>query len=125
MGTVRHCRSIVALGALGTSVLVAGPACAGEASGSVQPRQIVSRSGSGALFDIRHIAPSVVGASAKADPDAISETAPDDPVDNEKIKLGWIYRPMDSGPQFQIGALGGRTGAVKKPLVHVAMDWAF
>ncbi|WP_148626510.1 hypothetical protein [Novosphingobium sp. BW1] len=46
-------------------------------------------------------------------------------ADTEKIKLRWQYAAGEDGPRFEIGSFGSRKGAMKRQLLHVALDWEF
>ncbi|WP_226635700.1 hypothetical protein [Novosphingobium profundi] len=46
-------------------------------------------------------------------------------ADAEKIKLRWQYATGEDGPRFEIGSIGSRKGAMKRQLLHVALDWEF
>lgn len=76
-------------------------------------------------FDVRHVG-WLKTSSAAADTlssDALSVR--DEAYRRQKVKIRWIYQPLDGGPQFEIGTYGSRKGAMKKKLIHVALDWSF
>ncbi|MCJ1959728.1 hypothetical protein [Novosphingobium mangrovi (ex Hu et al. 2023)] len=53
------------------------------------------------------------------------ELGPAPEADAEKIKLRWQYATGEDGPRFEIGSIGSRKGAMKRQLLHVALDWEF
>lgn len=51
-------------------------------------------------------------------------TKADHPFPKEKLGPSWSYRPIEKGPQVEIGALGA--GEIDAPgLMHVGMNWHF
>jgi hypothetical protein len=108
--------------ALGT---VLAPYTAGAAEKSFRLEAGPVPAARAASVDVRHVG-WLRGADTASDP-LHSETLTDADagIPREKIKLRLRYQPVEGGPRFQIGTYGSRKGAMKRRLLHVAMDWAF
>ncbi|MBT0669105.1 hypothetical protein HT136_12110 [Novosphingobium profundi] len=53
-------------------------------------------------------------------------TLPEPPeTATDKLSLRWQDVPLEGGPRFEIGALGGSKGAGRRKLLHIGMDWSF
>ena len=77
-----------------------------------------------ARFDVRQIG--TRGTSSDTSDRLSSEALSDDELyRRQKVKIRWTYQPIEGGPQFEIGTYGSRKGAMKKKLLHVAVDWTF
>ena len=108
-------------GALYPLILRAQPAPVAEFA---VPAATIPISASSSVFDIAGLGEAETAASRLRDAELIA-TDQNKLSGDDKIKLNWSYRPLDEGPQFEVGAFGSHRDGTKKPIVHVGMDWSF
>ena len=75
-------------------------------------------------FDVRQVGGQVT--SINVDDRLSSRALAEDELHRrQKVKIRWIYQPIEGGPQLEIGTYGSRKGIMKRKLLHVALDWSF
>ncbi|MCJ2181683.1 hypothetical protein MTR62_03015 [Novosphingobium sp. 1949] len=79
---------------------------------------------SGAAFDMRALGSGALSGALRARSARLELGAPPEAGD-APIKLRLRYMPQPGGPRFEIGSIGSRKGAMKRQLLHVALDWSF